>query len=80
MKEDIKEGDSFSASLGSLFQAVIVERNDDKRLSYWIYDSVVEKFIFHDIAKPSSLAKNHLTLLKSIKKREKNQCTKLIKK
>lgn len=72
MKEGIKEGDSFSAIKGSLFQAVIVERNDDKRLSYWIYDNVAEKFIFHDIAKPSNLAKNHLCFLKRIKEREAN--------
>jgi hypothetical protein len=67
----IKEGDSFSAMKGDLLQTVIIERNDNKRLSYWIYDSATEKFVFHDIAKPSSLAKNHMSFILNLRRRGK---------
>jgi hypothetical protein len=69
----IKEGDAFAAMKGNLFQSVIIDRNDERRLCYWLYDDASGEFIYNEIAKPSSTAKKHLDFIQRIAKREEEQ-------
>lgn len=66
----IREGDAYSWLVGDLFQSIIIEKNNPKRLSYWIYNSADENYVFHDIVKPSELAKKHLDFIYHIKKKQ----------
>jgi hypothetical protein len=70
----IKEGDAYSAiSEQGFLELVIIEKNDNKRLCYWIYDDVADDYVFHEIVKPSQLANYHLASISAIKTRENEQ-------
>lgn len=66
----IKEGDAYASMQNGELVSVIIDRNDERRLCYWVYCSVDGKFVYHEIGKPSLLARNHLNFIKEIAKEE----------
>jgi hypothetical protein len=63
----IKEGGAYSATIKGEMHSVIIERNDKQRLSYFKYVEKRDEYKYIEVLKPSNLAEQHLSYIKSIK-------------
>lgn len=63
----IEAGSAYSATMNGEMHSVIVERNDEQRLSYFKYVEKRDKYKYIEVLKPSNLAEQHLKYIKTIK-------------
>jgi len=68
--KEITEGDLYASNTGDIYEAVIIDQNDQDRLCYWYYSLELGDYIYFEVDKPSYTAKEHIHTIKRIRNRQ----------